>query len=70
MLHTSSGDMVPLAALASVEERVGPGSIPRVNGLRTVTLTIIPPRDIALETGAAVVQTELIQAMRDGGKRA
>jgi multidrug efflux pump subunit AcrB len=68
MLHTGDGDMVPLAALARVEERVGAASIPRVNGLRTVTLTIVPPRSMALETGAAIVRTELLQAMRDAGE--
>jgi multidrug efflux pump subunit AcrB len=68
MLHTASGSLVPLSALARVEERVGASSIPRVNGLRTVTLNIVPPRDIALETGAARVRTELLQAMRDTGE--
>jgi multidrug efflux pump subunit AcrB len=68
MLHTASGSLVPLSALARVEERVGASSIPRVNGLRTVTLNIVPPRDIALETGSAQVRTDLLQAMRDAGE--
>ena len=68
MLHTSSGSLVPLSALARVEERVGASSIPRVNGLRTVTLIIVPPREVALETGATRVRTELLQAMREVGE--
>jgi multidrug efflux pump subunit AcrB len=68
MLHTASGSLVPLAALARVEERVGAASIPRVNGLRTVTLNIIPPRNIPLETGAAAVRSELVEAMQASGE--
>jgi multidrug efflux pump subunit AcrB len=68
MLHTASGSLVPLAALARVEERVGAASIPRVNGLRTVTLRIIPPPAMALETGAATVRRDLLDAMRDSGE--
>ncbi len=68
MLHTGSGSLVPLAAMARVEERVGAASITRVNGLRTVTLNIIAPRNIPLETGAARVRTELLEAMRNSGE--
>jgi multidrug efflux pump subunit AcrB len=68
MLHTSSGAQVPLAALAQVKETVGASSIPRVNGLRTVTLNIVQPRGVALETGAQQVRKDLIQAMRDAGE--
>ncbi len=67
MLHTDSGSLVPLAALARVEERAGAASIPRVNGMRTVTLNIIAPRDVPLETGAARVRSELVDAMRSEG---
>jgi len=68
MLHTAGGGLVPLASLASVEESVDAGSISRVNGLRTVTLRIVPPRSTALETGAKRVRTELIDAMVAGGE--
>ena len=68
MLHTASGNSIPLSALAQVVETVGASSIPRVNGLRTVTLNIIPPRGVALETGAAQVRTDLLEAMRADGE--
>ncbi len=68
MLHTASGSLVPLSALARVEETVDTNSIPRVNGLRTVTLNIIFPRAIPLETGAEQVRTELLNAMRASGE--
>lgn len=66
MLHAPGGT-VQLASLASVEETVGTSSIRRVNGLRTVTLGIIPPRGIALETGVEVVKNDLIGDLRRAG---
>ena len=53
--------------LATVEEVVGSNSVRRVNGLRTVTLGIIPPRNVALESGVKVVREDLIKALRDSG---
>jgi multidrug efflux pump subunit AcrB len=66
MIHTRDG-MVQLSSLARVEENVGTNSIRRVNGLRTVTLGIIPPRSVALETGVGIVQRDLIGALRASG---
>ena len=66
MIHTPDGT-VQLSSLVRVEEVVGTSSIRRVNGLRTVTLSVIPPRKIALETGVAVVRDQLIDGMRASG---
>lgn len=66
MLHTPEGT-VQFSSLARVEETVGTSSIRRVNGLRTVTLGIIPPRGVALETGVQVVREQLIAGMRQEG---
>jgi multidrug efflux pump subunit AcrB len=67
MIHTRKGT-VQFSSLAEIEETVGASSIRRVNGLRTVTLGIIPPRGVALETGVQVVQEKLINAMRASGE--
>ena len=67
MIHTPDGT-VQLSSLARVEETVGASSVRRVNGLRTVTLGIIPPRKVALETGVGVVEEQLIAGMRDSGE--
>jgi len=66
MLHTRNG-MVPLSALARVDEVVGVNSIRRVNGMRTVTLGIIPPRSVALESGVEIVKRDLVAALRASG---
>lgn len=65
---TRDGSMVPLSALAHIEETVGTSEIPRINGARTVTLNIIPPRSMALETGAQVVREEVLRPMIENGE--
>jgi len=67
MLYTADG-MVQLSSLARVEEVVGVNSIRRVNGMRTVTIGIIPPRSVALESGVEIVRRDLIGKLRASGE--
>ncbi|HDZ09219.1 efflux RND transporter permease subunit [Pseudohongiella sp.] len=67
LLRTGDGRSLPLSSLATIEETVDTSTVRRVNGRRTVTLNIIPPDDIALETGVEMVRTELIQALQNEG---
>ena len=67
-IYTDVGGIVPLSSLARVVETVNTESIRRIDGARTVTLSIIPPADIALETGVERVKSELVAAMRDSGE--
>lgn len=67
MLYSPSGGAVPLGAVARVEESVNSESIRRVDGKRTVTISIIPPREIALEEGVEVVRDQLVRQLRAEG---
>ncbi|WP_188262517.1 efflux RND transporter permease subunit [Azospirillum tabaci] len=67
VLHTGRGAPVPLSSLAELRETVGSSSIARIDGFRTVTLTIIPPRSEALESGIAAVRTDLVDRLRAEG---
>ena len=67
LLHAGDGQIVPLSAIANIKETVSIGSIRRVDGKRTITLSIIPPRDVPLEVGAERVHTDLIRHLIDGG---
>ncbi|MBK3733447.1 AcrB/AcrD/AcrF family protein [Azospirillum brasilense] len=67
VLHTGRGAPVPLSSLADLRETVGASSIARIDGFRTVTLTIIPPRSVALESGIAAVRTDLVDRLRAEG---
>lgn len=53
--------------MVSLQETVATDAIRRVNGNRTVTLNIIPPRSVALETAVAIVNREVIDKMRNEG---
>ncbi len=66
-IYTSTGEVVPLGALAEIVETVDTSSLRRVNGRRTVTLNIIPPRSIALEDGVEIVRSDLVAYLRGTG---
>ncbi|MEZ5569249.1 MAG: efflux RND transporter permease subunit [Halioglobus sp.] len=67
-LYTAGGGVLPLSAVADIRESVDTSSVRRVDGRRTVTLSIIPPRSVALETGVARVKQDLVQHLRDSGE--
>ncbi|GAB3019301.1 efflux RND transporter permease subunit [Bowmanella dokdonensis] len=67
-IQTPSGQVLPLTDLADIEETVDTSTIRRVDGQRTVTLNIIPPRSTALETGVARVNEQLVEQMRQQGQ--
>lgn len=67
LLRSPGGATLPLSAVARIEELADTISIRRVDGRRTVTLHIIPPDEVALETGVAQVREALIGAMRASG---
>ena len=66
-LYTSQGEIIPLGAVADFRETVDTSSIRRVGGRRTVTLNIIPPRSVALESGVQTVEQEVVAYLRDRG---
>lgn len=67
MLYSPQGGMVPLSAVATAEDAVNTEQVRRVNSRRTITLSIIPPDDVALEEGVEIVKRDLIAHMRDNG---
>lgn len=67
-IYTPQGSVVPLRALATISESVDAADIRRVDGRRTVTLYVIPPRSIALETAVDQIRNELIRPMRAEGR--
>jgi len=60
--------VLPLSDIASVAETVDTSSIRRLDGRRTVTLNIIPPRSVALETGVQRVRENIVQHLKDTGQ--
>jgi multidrug efflux pump subunit AcrB len=66
-VHTPGGGVVPLSSIAQVVETVDTSNIRRVNGRRTVTLSVIPPESVALETGVRVVRDQVLGHLREVG---
>jgi len=66
-IYAPDAGVVPLSAVADIVEIVDTDSIRRLNGRRAVTLNIIPPRSVALETALGVVQEEVVDWLRIEG---
>lgn len=66
-LHSPQGAVVPLSTLADISETVDSARIRRVDGRRTVTLYIIPPRSVPLETAVATVREKVVDHLRENG---
>ncbi len=64
---TPQGTVLPLGSLVSMTQTVDTSTVRRVNGRRTVTLNIIPPRSVPLETGVARVEEQLVQELHAQG---
>ncbi len=67
-IYTPNGTVLPLGAISNISETLDTNSVRRVNGKRTVTLNIIPPRDVPLESGVESVRTELVEYLRQRGQ--
>jgi len=66
-VYTPGNAVMPLSSIANIRETVDTNSIRRVDGSRTVTLNIIPPDNVALETGVQIVKQDVISHLRDTG---
>ena len=66
-VYTPGGGVVPLSSLARVVETVDTSNVRRVDGRRTVTLNVIPPETVALETGVGIVKRDVLEHLRASG---
>ncbi|CAM3658927.1 efflux RND transporter permease subunit [Parendozoicomonas haliclonae] len=63
-LMTPAGGVIPLGELVSVEPKLGPGSIRRVDQRRTLTLSISLPDDMTLQSALEKVEQDIIPGVR------
>jgi multidrug efflux pump subunit AcrB len=66
-LASPSGAVLPLESLADLRDTVDTDVVRRVDGRRTVTLSIVPPRTVALETAVNRVEDELLPSLHAAG---
>jgi len=64
---TRTGQILPVSSLAKIEVTEGPTQIRHLERVRTVTLQVRPPEDIALETAIQRVQEKVIDPMTKQG---
>lgn len=67
-VYTPTGSVIPLSSIATIQETVDTSSIRRVDGKRTVTLNVIPPDDVPLETGVEIVKQDVVGYMQQAGE--
>jgi multidrug efflux pump subunit AcrB len=67
-LYTPQEGVVPLSAVTDLVERVDTDTLRRLDGRRTVTLNIIPPRTVALETAVDIVREDVVGHLRRSGE--
>lgn len=67
-LYTPQGAVVPVSAVADLRQTVDTDTLRRVDGRRTVTVYVVPPRKLALENGVALVRERVIGALRAEGQ--
>ena len=60
---TAAG-VVPLSELVDIVRTVGPDQIDRVDGHRTLTLTITPPENMSLEHAITLIKTQVEPKLR------
>jgi multidrug efflux pump subunit AcrB len=61
---TPAGEVVPLGELVQVDRTTGPGQIRRVNGRRTVSLSLSPPENVSLESAVKRIKEEVEPLLR------
>jgi len=66
-IYTRGGGVVPLSSIARVIETVDTNTVRRIDGRRTVTLNIIPPPTVALESGVEIVREDVLAFLRNSG---
>ena len=67
-IYTPRGQLVPLSAVARVEVTTGPEQINHIERSRAITVQVIPPETIALETALDDIQTQIVQPLVDSGE--
>lgn len=65
---TPDGRLVPLAAVANVEYRSGPEQINHRERVRSITIEVSPPPEMALEDAIETIDTQIVSQMRESGQ--
>ena len=67
-LYSREGGVITLGSVAEIRRIASTEVLRRVDGQRTVTLSIVPPREIPLAAALSIVESEIIQGLFEAGK--
>jgi HAE1 family hydrophobic/amphiphilic exporter-1 len=67
-LATSNGRLVTLGSVARIEDAAGPEQINHVERRRTITISIVPPDDVPLETAIRTIREEVVAPLTAQGE--
>ncbi|MCK6517642.1 efflux RND transporter permease subunit [Myxococcota bacterium] len=62
-IATPSGQVVPLSAVANLDETISPVTIRRVERRRAITIQVSPPDDVAVEEALDRIKSEILAPM-------
>ena len=67
-LNTPSGRRVTLGSVADVSLEAGPTQINRIERVRSITIQVIPPENMPLQSAMDLIETEVIAPMAEAGE--
>jgi HAE1 family hydrophobic/amphiphilic exporter-1 len=67
-IATPDGRLVPLSAVADVQLSSGPEQVNHRERVRSITIEVSPPPEIALEDAMQQINTQIVQKMRASGQ--
>jgi HAE1 family hydrophobic/amphiphilic exporter-1 len=68
LLRTSAGRLVTLGSVAGVHWVAGPTQINHIERQRAITIQVRPPRETPLETAMQVLETQVIEPLKQSGE--
>ncbi|OEU45494.1 MAG: hypothetical protein BBJ60_08160 [Desulfobacterales bacterium S7086C20] len=68
LIQTPKGQRVTLGSLAEIRLQEGPTQINHIDSERSITIQVIPPKDLALETAMDMVRDNIIEPINAEGK--
>ena len=67
-LNTPSGKRVTLGSVADIVLVAGPVQVNHVERLRSVTIQVIPPREVPIERAMEIIRDKVVAPLRDSGQ--
>jgi HAE1 family hydrophobic/amphiphilic exporter-1 len=67
LIQTPKGERVTLGSLAEIGLEEGPTQINHIDSERAITVQVIPPMEVPLETAMATVRDKVVEPIKAGG---